>query len=667
MIKDNEGNLLIAGEYTGTFDMDPGPGVSMAANSTGQGLFLTKLDTNKNFIWSLAWAENEAAYMRDIEIDAANNIYLGGSFLDNGFDIDPISTQFVSGVDSLFGRGTGNSLLLKISASGTLLWGKSLKGGLGMKILSVNNKLSLAAQFLGGVDTTFNHLNPQFFPGSGAGKGGLVFFKLDTANGAVLSQSLTSGTANVWLADALMNDGFYYLTGSFTYGNLDFDPSPTATQSETRNGFAHQSYLLKLDTAFNYSNHIVLEGNSINSPIAIQSQNNRVWISGYYSDYDNIDLDPGPAVLAPLNRDRLYGGNYHLAFNANLRMVRHFYFPSGLTSYRQKKMLFKGGDLYLLANFYEKAFLQPQRTNGLKIDLSFLTNDHSKWSFYLLKIANNDSIQWVYYPDSEISSDTTFSAQDDMIFEDDKLLILGKLFNTIDFDLSPTDSAKLTGNNWSNFLLSINDCVNPTTLPTVNRTYSVCDTLHLANISLSVNGWHTLQHIVPGKAGCDSIIANDTVFVFLDKPTLENKGTYLEVNLSYPNYAVWLDCASQAVVQTGGNTFYPQTPGNYTVVYGHPSAPGCGDTLPCQSISQISLAEAQERLWRIYPNPATTSLEIEGPMEDLIGLRLLHVNGAAVKSFAPQRKIDLSQVAPGMYLLELETPQGISRKKLIKE
>src|SRR5687767_41923 len=72
---DASGNVYTAGEFAGTVDSDPGPGVhNLTCTSTSCDIFISKLDANGNFLWAKAigGTRYNAAYA--IAVDAQNNV-----------------------------------------------------------------------------------------------------------------------------------------------------------------------------------------------------------------------------------------------------------------------------------------------------------------------------------------------------------------------------------------------------------------------------------------------------------------------------------------------------------------------------------------------------------------------------------------------------------------
>jgi hypothetical protein len=87
---DATGNTILAGYFSGTIDMDPGPGV-LTATTSGSAEYdfvIVKLDPSGNFIWGkeIGGPANEDAL--DLDIDASGNVYVVGEF-GGTVDFDP--------------------------------------------------------------------------------------------------------------------------------------------------------------------------------------------------------------------------------------------------------------------------------------------------------------------------------------------------------------------------------------------------------------------------------------------------------------------------------------------------------------------------------------------------------------------------------------------------
>lgn len=112
-------NLYVVGTFSGTIDVDPGPGTH-TLNSSDYSTFITKFDGSTNFISSLqlAYPTGSVTFM-SVSTDPAGNVYTAGEFKGiSDFDPSPASYTLYSATNSLFA--------CKLNSAGGLLWVKSI-------------------------------------------------------------------------------------------------------------------------------------------------------------------------------------------------------------------------------------------------------------------------------------------------------------------------------------------------------------------------------------------------------------------------------------------------------------------------------------------------------------------------------------------------------------
>lgn len=85
-------------------------------------------------------------------------------------------------------------------------------------------------------------------------------------------------------------------------------------------------------------------------------------------------------------------------------------------------------------------------------------------------------------------------------------------------------------------------------------------------------------------------------------------------------------------------------------------------------VEAVSFADAS---LSVFPNPATTTLNISQRDASFTSASILDLNGRTVSTTAlqgrPSASVDVSGLAPGAYLLKIETAQGQSVRKFIKQ
>jgi hypothetical protein len=115
---DGAGNIFISGEFIGTFDFDPGPGVDIHTSS-GNGqpdAFLKKFTTTGDYLWGVSWGDPGSEWDCGLTLDNAGNVFVIGTFEGTvDFDPGPGST-----VETAFGES--DVYMVKFDTNGNFRW-----------------------------------------------------------------------------------------------------------------------------------------------------------------------------------------------------------------------------------------------------------------------------------------------------------------------------------------------------------------------------------------------------------------------------------------------------------------------------------------------------------------------------------------------------------------
>ena len=250
VVLDSAGNVYISGMFQSQpGDFDPGSGVDLHSANGSIDVFLSKFDTNGNFLWARTWGGTGDDCGEALAVDGSGNVYVTGYFSAT-VDFDP-----GSGVDTRVSSGDRDAFLSKLDTNGTYLWAKTW-GGTGDDraesiYLDGAGSLYLTGMYSGSID---------FNPGSGV--------DFHTSNGATdvfLSKLDTSGTylwARTWGGsgdDAGIGMSGHsldrvYVTGWYS-ASADFSPwsgGEMHTSGGSRDAF------LSIFTTFTYTNQCFL-------------------------------------------------------------------------------------------------------------------------------------------------------------------------------------------------------------------------------------------------------------------------------------------------------------------------------------------------------------------------------------------------------------------------
>lgn len=121
---DNYSNICLAGYFSNSIDVDPGPAVYNFTTSFGAGwdAFVLKLDASGNFVWARQLTHTPSGFGHrfnyGITTDALRNVYVKGNFSDVA-DFDPGPGTFLLTAPSII---TCSDFIQKLDENGMFVW-----------------------------------------------------------------------------------------------------------------------------------------------------------------------------------------------------------------------------------------------------------------------------------------------------------------------------------------------------------------------------------------------------------------------------------------------------------------------------------------------------------------------------------------------------------------
>lgn len=290
-------NIYVAGPFSDTIDLDPGPGTYQVVSRGRTDGYLVKLSPSGNFIWGIQiGGKGNQDYFEGIKTDSRGNVYCVGMF-DSTVDFDP-----GAGIYNLTAATSIDAFIWKLDSLGRLLWVKQISGTNDERAnciaLDADTNIYVAGSFTGIVDLD---PGPATQNVSSAGKMDMFIIKLDTAGSLRWAKSI-SDTANDIPAAIAARKGSIYLCGDF-HGSVDFDPGlgvsrliATPPANPLLLPLRGDIYILKLNAAGNYqwAETFGSRDYDVGIALAIDSQG-AVYTAGGFTD--TVDFDPGPATF----------------------------------------------------------------------------------------------------------------------------------------------------------------------------------------------------------------------------------------------------------------------------------------------------------------------------------------------------------------------------------
>ncbi len=267
---DPSGFVYVIGFYGGTVDFNPGADVYELVSAGKRDVYLSKFDSDGNFVWAESW---------------------GGTIHDNGYGVCTDATHVY-----ITGYIDRDIFVKKLDTSGVVVWENTLGGvyfDSGVDIVAADHGVYVTGMFRGEVDFDPDPTGEDLHTSVATQDAFLVSF--DPVTGAFnwaadwgsdnpIGVICTYGIAVD--VDDLMQ---VYVTGYFD-DVCDFDPDPATENWITTNG-ARDAYLTQFDSNGNWYQVATWGGiESDNSFDLVASGNGNVYVTGWFGD--TCDFDP---------------------------------------------------------------------------------------------------------------------------------------------------------------------------------------------------------------------------------------------------------------------------------------------------------------------------------------------------------------------------------------
>jgi len=283
---DASGNVYTTGYFDGTVDFDPGTGTYNLTSNGSSDIFVLKINAAGNFVWARNMGGALSDNGKSVAVDASGNVYIAGGFQDIA-DFDP-----GPGTSNLTSAGNYDIFVLKMNASGNLVWAKNLGG------TSSESGSSIAVDPSGNVYTTGAFDNTaDFDPGpatynltpANVNLSDIFVSKLDASGN--FGWAIRFGDIAPDAGYSITSDvsGNIYVTGYF-HGTIFFGCNTLSTSLTFPDVF-----VIKLNAAGGCLWAIRMGGTSsdVGQSITTDASGN-VYTTGYFRG--TSDFDPGPGT-----------------------------------------------------------------------------------------------------------------------------------------------------------------------------------------------------------------------------------------------------------------------------------------------------------------------------------------------------------------------------------
>jgi len=480
---DAAGNVYSTGEFKGTVDFDPGPGIyNMTAVGNGSNAFILKLSPAGNFIWvkQVQQITNGDNIGGNIVIDATGAIYYSVQLF-GMVDADPGPLVSPLGTSTSFGE----SFITKLDASGNFLWAGIFGGAnSGITDMQVDQAGNVYA-------TGFFQFTVDFDPGAGTypltsnGFTDIFVLKLNTNGNLLWAGAMGAADGDYAYSIAVSNAGEVYFTGFFI-GTVDFDPG-SGVYNLSAPGVTN-SFIAKLNSNGNFVWAEYISGNSSNLGFSITvDNNNNILVAGGVAG--TADFDPGPGTSNYTSAGSLDIYVLKLDAGGNFIWVKQV----GGTSIDGTNAIVtdQQGNAYLTGYFSSTVDFDPGPGTASLTPVG--GND-----VYVLKLSTAGNFDWVKHIAGTGSSDYGISLFVDAAYS---VYVSGYYGGTADFDPGAAVYDLSSNGGQDAYLLKLSKCTQ-----VFNTTLNIteCNSYTLNGQTYNSSGTYTQTLIT--SLGCDSII-----------------------------------------------------------------------------------------------------------------------------------------------------------------
>jgi hypothetical protein len=282
---DNADNVYITGYFRGTVDFDPGPDEDNHSSNGYSDIFLSKFNSNGDFIRAQTWGGSSLDYGFGLDTDISQNVIVTGAYCET-VDFDPGAGEDFHTSPN----GKYDVFLSKFDSDGNFTWARTwgaAQSDVGQRLVTdSSDNTYITGYYRGTVD---------FDPGTES--------DIHTSNGAddiFLSKFNSDGDfqwAGTWGSDNYYGDYSFaiamddlenvYVTGRFR-GSLDFDPGAGEDFHYTNGG--SDLYLSAFNSDGDYLWAETWGGNGGERGYGVTVNGDEIYLTGYFQY--TVDFDP---------------------------------------------------------------------------------------------------------------------------------------------------------------------------------------------------------------------------------------------------------------------------------------------------------------------------------------------------------------------------------------
>lgn len=271
---DSADNIIVAGQFRGTADFDPGAPSQSLTTVAGDDIFLLKLANDGTFQWVKGYGSAGEDIGYGTAVDGADSVYLVGHF-SNSVEFDPANA---GGSGLLTSGGSTDGFLLKLDSTGAFQWVKSVTSPSPNRTIAVTTDSGFV--YSGGYFQGTANFGGTTIPTNGGRDAFVTKHALDGT--FQWAKRMGGSESDVTYALDVDGSGNIYLTGVFS-GTANFDTSGIGTFNLTTTG-GRDAFVAKLDGNGNLLWAKNMGGVDNDEGFGIKVGNDgRIYVTGYFN------------------------------------------------------------------------------------------------------------------------------------------------------------------------------------------------------------------------------------------------------------------------------------------------------------------------------------------------------------------------------------------------
>jgi len=403
----------------------------------------------QDYVWAKSFGSTANDRGRSLQLDAAGNVYLTGSYV-GIVDFDP--GPGTATIETIGIAGNNNIFIAKYDNSGNFLWVKNI-GGPDYEAAYCIHLDPIGNIYISGYFKSAADFDPG--PGStilnaGSPSGDIFIAKYDNNGNNIWAKSFVGNAANsninpAHLGRFLKTDasGNVFVTGYFS-GTVDFDPGPGTATLASKYYDDIDCFLAKYNSSGDYQWAKQIKGKSDNyltaQPIDIDNAGN-VYLTGGSRDTISFDqANPNAITIAEVT-----GSSFIAKYNpaGNFLWAKHSQGTSGCWAAGYAIQLDASNNIYLAGTFYDNVDLDSGPGTAAYGTVG------GRDMFYA-KYDNNGNHIW-----SKTLTGTVdhIGAVFSLIVDSYNIYMMGYLYSETDFDPS-VNTATIFANSGASFFIA---------------------------------------------------------------------------------------------------------------------------------------------------------------------------------------------------------------------